>query len=285
MTRAVVTSMAVLAAACGGETGALTVTVSGEEAAVSGFDAGAFEDGWAVGFDAIVVSLSAFDLHGSGGAHAALEGDAVIVDLTRGDATLWTFEGVPARRWEDVRYRIAPATDQARDVGAVDAALRRRMLDGGLSMLVVGTASRDDLTRDFDLAFTLDVGHSRCQGSDGTDGIIVRTGGDSETQITLHWDHLFFDSLALDDAGMRFEAIAAASDGSAPITLSDLSAQRLVDLRGTDGSPLVDEDGAPVVYDPGSTPLSEPTLRGMIEAVAVTVGHLDGEGHCEYEPR
>ncbi|HEY8428513.1 MAG TPA: hypothetical protein VIL20_09075 [Sandaracinaceae bacterium] len=276
--------LSIVLAACG-QTGSLAVTVSGEEAAVSGFDASAFADGWAVRFDALVVSLRDFELHGADGVDAALASDPVLVDLHRGDALAWSFEGVPARRWEDVRFRIAPATDEARDVGELDPALRARMIDEGLSILVIGKGEREGVTRDFELAFTLDVTSSRCEGADRTDGIVVSPGARRETQITLHWDHLFFDSLAVEEARMRFEAIAAASDGSAPITLEDLSAQRLADLRGMDGGPLTDESGAPIVYDPGSTPLAAPTLRGMIEAAAVTVGHLDGEGHCEYERR
>ncbi len=271
--------------ACGGEVGSLAITVSGEDAAVNGYDEGAFADGWTMRFDALVVSLSAFDLHGAQGEDALLESDPVLVDLHQGDQVAWSFEGVPARRWEDVRFVIGPATPEARDVGSVDPALRARMIDEGLSVLVIGHAEKDELARDFEFAFALDVAHSRCHAADGTDGVVVGAGAGNEAQITLHWDHLFFDSLALDDASMRFDAIAAAGDGSAPITLADLSSQRLADLRGLDGGPLVDGDGAPIVYVPGSTPLAEPTLRGMIEAVAATVGHLDGEGHCEYERR
>lgn len=269
-----------VAIGCGGETGSLAVTISGEDAAVSGFDASAFEDGWRVDFDALVVSLSAFELHGADGEEAVLESDPILVDVTQGDTGVWAFDAVGARRWEDLRYRIAPATAGARDVGTVDPAIRQRMIDEGLSIYVEATATKGDLTRSLEWAFTLDVAHSHCIGADGTDGIIVAAGAQNQTQITTHWDHLFFDSLALDEAAMRFDAIAAAGDDV--ITLEDLSSQRLADLRGLDGEPLADGEGAAIVYDPGSTPLSEPTLRGMIEAVAATVGHLDGEGHCEY---
>ncbi len=30
---------------------------------------------------------------------------------------------------------------------------------------------------------------------------------------------------------------------------------------------------------------AEVEIPPMIEAAAITVGHLDGEGHCEHEPR
>lgn len=281
MNRALLAMVCALGAlGCGGDTASLTVTVSGEEAAVEGFDESAFVDGWRVDFEALVVSITAFGLHGQDGEDAMLGGDPVLVDVHQGDRAAWTFEGVSARRWDDVRYRIAPATADARDLGAVDPRIRQRMIDEGLSIYVEATATKGELTRRIEWAFDLDVGHSRCEGADGTDGIIVATGAQNEVQITTHWDHLFFDSLALDDAEMRFEAIAAAGDDV--ITLEDLSSQRLANLRGLDGEPLVDETGAPIVYDPGSFSLAEPTLRGMVEAVTTTVGHLDGEGHCEY---
>lgn len=279
--RRITMAMAMLALGCSEPTGALTVEVSGEEAAVEGFGADDFADGWSVRFDALVVSLGDFDLHGSDGEHAALGLDPVIVDLTRGDTSAWTLEGVSARRWQDVRYRVRPATSDARVLGAVDPTLRQRMIDEGLSMYVEATATRDAAERRIRWGFRHDVAHSRCEGADGTEGIVVRSGAPNVVQITLHWDHLFFDSLVVDEAGMRFDAIDAVEGD--PITLQALSAQRLADLRGVDGGPLRSAEGSLVVYDPGSAVLSEPTLRGMIEAAASGVGHLDGEGHCEYQ--
>lgn len=266
---------------CGGETASLAVSLSGEEAAVEGFDASAFADGWSVRFDALVVSIRSLELRSRDGDDAMLDADPVIVDLHQGDALGWTFENVGARRWDDVSYRIGPALEESRVVGTVDPAIRQRMIDEGLSIYVEGEGTKGEISRRFEWAFTLDVLSARCEGADGTDGIIVASGAQNEMQITTHWDHLFFDSLAIEQANMRFEAIAAASEEL--VTLEALSTQRLTDLRGLDGEPLVDEDGVDVVYDPGSTPLSEPTLRGMIEAVAATVGHLDGEGHCDYQ--
>lgn len=276
-------TLALFALACSAPTGALTVSVSGEDAAVTGFDASAFADGWRVDFDALVVSLDGFDLHGSDGEHAALGADPVLVDLTQGDTVAWTFEGVGARRWQDVRYRIRPATSASRDLGIVDPAIRARMIAEGASIHVEATARRGELERRIAWTFALDVAHSRCVGADDTDGIVVRSGAANEAQITLHWDHLFFDSLVADEASMRFDAIHAVAGD--PITLDALSAQRLADLRDARGEPLRDASGAPVVYDPGSTALSEPTLRAMIEAAATMLGHLDGEGHCEYTRR
>jgi hypothetical protein len=262
-----------LIAGCGSGTGSLEVFISGEEAAVDGYPVGdiGFVDGWTLEFDVLTIAIHDFELRGADGDDAMITGEPLLVDLTSGESLGWTFEGVPARRWEDVRYRIGPAVSGARELGDIDPAVRDRMTDEGLAIYVEATAEKDGTIRRIEFAIAADVQHSRCVGTDETDGLIVASNQQNEAQVTTHWDHLFFDSLALDQANMRFDAIAAVATDETPITLEDLSAQRLADLE--------------VLYDPASTPLSEPTLRAMIEALAITVGHFQGEGHCEYAPR
>lgn len=269
--------------ACGGETGTLEIAVSGEEAAVSGFpveDGPAFVDGWSLTFETLVVALERFELRGDDGESVAIEDAPVLVDLTRGDQRLYTLTGVGARRWEDVRYVMAPPTEASG--GDVDAGVRARMIAEGWSVYLEATATNGDLTRTLEWGLPLSVLNRRCVAGDETDGVVVAAGAITEGQITLHWDHLFFDSLRLDQAEMRFDAIAAAADEEGHVTLDALDAQRLADLRGLDGEPLVDADGAPIVYDPGSTALEEATLYHMVLAAARTVGHWQGEGHCDY---
>ena len=100
----------------------------------------------------------------------------------------------------------------------------------------------------------------------------------AETELTFHLDHVFFDSLGDREPVMRFDAWAAAAGDDARVTLEDLAAQPLADLRGVDGEPLG------VAYDPGPTPLPSSDLRAFVIASITTVGHLDGEGHCAYAP-
>lgn len=280
---------ALLCVACSGGTGRLDVAISGEEAATSGYPVApgtpgeiGFADGWTLEIDQIVVSLSQFELRGAGGADAALESDAILAALHGGDASAWTFPGVPARRWEDVRYRIAPPDPGARDVGPVDPSTRAQMIASGWSIYLEARAAKGGVTRTLRWGIPLEVDSRRCVSEDGTDGTIVAANERSEAQVTIHLDHLFFDDLRLDEAQMRFDAIAAAADPSGVVSFDALSVQRLADLRGLDGMPLVDDQGAPVLYDPGSAALSEPTLRAMVLEAASTIGHWNGEGHCEY---
>lgn len=272
------------AVGCGGETGTLEISISGEEAATMGYPVGeiGFVDGWSMQFSALVVNVGGFELRGEDGDSAAAEGD-VMVDLHQGDEVVHTLEAVGARRWEDVRYELRPATAESRAVGAVDPAVRQRMIDNGWSVYLEATAQKDGVTRTLTWGFDEHVLSRECVGGDGTMGVVVPTGAVAEGQITFHWDHLFFDTAALDDANMRFDAMAAAADPDGAVTLEGLNEQRLADLRGADGEPLVDDMGAPVVYDPGSAPLPEPTLRYHVLALATTIGHWNGEGHCHYD--
>ncbi|MCB9591169.1 MAG: hypothetical protein H6719_00430 [Sandaracinaceae bacterium] len=273
-----------LLAGCGGETGTLDVSISGEEAATMGYPVGdiGFVDGWSLQFSTLVVNVGGFELRGEDGESVAADGD-VMIDLHQGDAVVHRLEAVGARRWDDVRYELRPATGGSRVVGVVDEAVRRRMIDSGWSVYIEATAEKGGVTRT--LAWGLDqhVLSRECVAGDGTLGVVVPAGAIADGQITFHWDHLFFDSLALDDADMRFDAMSAVADPEGAVTLEALNGQRLADLRDADGAPLVDDEGAPVVYDPGSEPLPEPTLRYHVLAVATTIGHWNGEGHCHYD--
>ncbi len=271
-------------AACGGETGTLEVSISGEEAAVQGFPVGdiVFEDGWSLTFSTLVVNVGGFELRGEDGETATVEGD-VIVDLHQGDAQAFTLEAVGARRWEDVRYVIRPPTAASRELGAVDPAVRARMTTEGLAIHLEATAEKDGVARTLAWGFDERVLNRGCVNGDETLGVVVAAGAVTEAQITLHWDHLFFDSLVLDEAAMRFDAMSAVADASGAVTLDALNGQRLADLRDAEGEPLLDDASMPVVYDPGSAPLPEPTLLHHVRALVTTVGHWNGEGHCQYE--
>jgi hypothetical protein len=273
---------------CGsGGTGTLVVHASGEEAAEEGFpvDVGSevlqFVDGWSLQFDAILLSVTDFELRDDHGDSAGLDVDPVVVDLRQGEPALWRFEGVPSGRWSDVRFRFGPTSDASRPVGPVDAALLSQMRDGGRAMWIEATATHGSDTVELVLGLPLSVLHARCEnGVDGTDGVVVRSGGITGAEVTVHLDHLFVDSLA-DDGAMRFEPFAAMADEDGQVTLDALAGQSLTDLRDRNGGPI-EEGGEPIFYDPGSSNLAAPNLREFVLAAASSMGHWNGEGHCDY---
>jgi hypothetical protein len=282
--------IALLLAACGssessGE-GTLRVRISGEEAALSGYPVGsgddeiAFSDGWTLEFEKVLVSLTDFRLRAADGDDADVEAGPVVADLHLGEPELWRFEDVPARRWDRVGYRYAPPTERARKANDVEDADITRMIDESYSIFIEATAKKDDQIVPLEFGFGFDVTMTRCEnGLDMTDGIVVATNAVNEGQVTVHLDHLFFDTFAVDDARLRFDAMAAMAPTSGRLTLDDLAKQNnLSDLRGTDGTPLE------LAYDPGSAFDPTPkTLEDYVVSAATTTGHWNGEGHCAYE--
>jgi hypothetical protein len=277
-----------LLAACSeedaGAKGSLTVNASGEEAALQGYPVGegedeiAFADGWTLQFSKVIVSLSDFSLRTNEGEDARLVAGPVVADLHRGDPELWQFDAVPARRWDRVGFRYVPATEGARKANDVDDDDLEKMVDGGYSLLVAGTAEQDEFQVEFEYGFDFTIDLDHCvSGTDETDGLVVAEGAAAEAQVTVHLDHLFFDSFAVDDAALRFEPMAAMAPSTGPVTLDDLAGQsNLSDLVDANGDPL--ELG----YDPGPFDPAPDDLREYVIAAASTTGHFNGEGHCEY---
>ena len=276
--------------ACGDEgssgAGSLRIHISGEEGAREGYpvgsgdDAIAFADGWTLEFHKVLVSIADFTLRASSGEDAELELEPVVADLHLGEPRLWTIEDVPARRWDRVGYRYAPPSDDARKANEVRDADLEKMADHGYSLYLEATATKDDRKVELEYGFELEVAMTECvNGQDDTDGLIVANNAVNEAQITVHLDHLFFDTYATDEAALRFEPMAAVAPESGPLTLEALAEQdNLSDLEDAEGAPL--ELG----YDPGSAFDPVPrNLRDYVIAAATTTGHFNGEGHCVYE--
>jgi hypothetical protein len=268
----------------GGE-GALAIHISGEEAALSGYPAGsggdeiAFADGWTLEFHKVLVSLTSFELKTASGEDAGLKPEPVVADLHTGEPLLWTFPSVPARRWDRVGYRYAPPTDSSRRADNVADDDLKRMQSEGYSFYIEATAHKDDQQVAIRWGFPFTVQLTDCQnGIDGTDGLVVRDNTQNTAQVTVHLDHLFFDSWATEEPALRFDAMAAVAPADGPLTLDDLAKQNnLSDLRGKDGEPLG------LSYDPGSSfkPVPKDLAQYVIDA-ATTTGHWNGEGHCVY---
>jgi len=265
--------------------GELTVHISGEEAAQSGYPVGsgedeiAFADGWTLEFHKVLVSLTDFSLETANGDRAAIEADPVVADLHVGEPVLWNFRAVPAKRWDRVGYRYAPPTDESRRADEVDTADLERMRSEGYSVYIEATARKADQQVELAWGFPFVVQMSECQNaSDGTDGVVVRDNAQNTAQITVHLDHLFFDSYVAEEPALRFDAMAAVAPQDGPLRLDDLAKQNnLSDLKDRDGHSLG------LAYDPGSDFKPVPKdLAQYVTAAATTTGHWNGEGHCVY---
>jgi hypothetical protein len=268
--------------------GTVQVSITGEEGAQLGWplvedaEVVAFDDDWEVRFRHVIVGVAGFRLRDGREEIVANQPPGYLVDLHQGDQDLWELTDVPAQRWPDVGYRIAPPGGASVRLGEIPEAIAAAMQDEGLSLWIEGMGTKADREVPFTFGIPGGVTLSRClNGLDETDGMIVGEGRTSEVELTLHLDHLFWDDHDAEEPRLLFGPIAYAAGDDGMVSLDALASQRLADLRAEDGEPLVDEDGMPIVYIP-RVELADNNLREYLIDTALTLGHFNGEGHCRY---
>jgi len=206
------------------------VTVYGESFIEHGIPADTMVDEWSVAFDRFAVAVNDVQV-------AATDVHVVSpVELTADSAGHGHEIG-----------RATVATGQYKDVQfAVD------------EVNVKGIARRDDMTKTFAWRFEQKVRYYACDTT-----TTIESGGDTKLQITIHADHLFYDSLVAQEPKLGFQALADADvDGDGEVTMAELSATDI---------------GA---YDPGSEDGLD-DLWSWLSAQVRTLGHVNGEGHCQ----
>ncbi|WP_428264643.1 hypothetical protein [Haliangium sp.] len=249
--------------------GALDVTVYGEQFVEQGIPAEAFADGWTLRFDTFLVSLGEISAGGVFDDEPGMRAPEYLVfDLARPSAGAGFFvhsDMVPGGRYDDVEFRVAP-TPSAR-AGNVSADEVGFMVEQGFSVYAAGVATRGQIEKTFAWGFQVPTRYQGCRS------LAVVDGGRAATVLTLHADHLFYDDLISAEPDVRFDALAAADDagdgdGDGEISAAELSA---VDISGFER------------YQVGSFPVTD--LWAFLEHQVGTLGHIDGEGHCERSTR
>lgn len=216
-----------LMSACVGE-GEVEVRAWGEAFIEEGIPAEQMSDGWAIEFQRFEVELSDISVAGTN-----LE-DPDPVDLSEpsgGRGQLLGRAHVEAGDHHDARFTI-------------------------VRVEVDGIAEKAGVQKTFAWMFDTMVAYSDCD----THTEVPRDGV-GELQITVHADHLFYDSIVAEEPALRFDPIAAAdTDDDGVVTMAELAATDI---------------GA---YDPGNLAIDD--LWSFLAAQAQTMGHVDGEGHC-----
>ena len=280
----------VLAAALGcsadGE-GTLSFRISGEDGALSGFpnDEAAFVDGWSLTFDRYLVAVADIHIAANGGGTGARDEQVYIADLHAGEPDIDELGPLAARRWDRVSWNMRAPTesDDVVALAGVDDEDVARMADGGFVYWMAGHATKDDREVTFELGLDNPTANRDCtNGFDGTTGIVVRNNSIAEAEITIHVEHLFWDTLSSEQTELRFDPIAAVADDEGVVTWDALAEQQLASMHGADGEPLLDETGAALFYNPGSLPITN--LQEFVVATTRTQAHLGGAGLCTIEP-
>lgn len=247
--------------ACGSKPGPLQVTIYGEEFIEEGIPADEFSDGWKLTFTKFLVSLGDVSAANQHDAPAILDSTYRIFDLTRpssGNGHNVLSAEVPGGTYNHVGYRIAPPPAGAILGNAVAADLDR-LRQGGFGLYVEGTAMKGTTTKTIRWGFTGKTRYGECHST------AVIDGGSAKSQITIHADHLLYDDLFSSEPNVSFELVASADrNGDGEVTQAELAA---VDIS------------TQARYQVGSTGIRD--LWSFISYQTATVGHIDGEGHCE----
>ena len=213
-------------------TGTISVRAYGESFIEDGIPAEDMNDGWAIAFERFDVSLR--DLVVAG---VALE-DPDPVDV----AAASDGEG---HALGSVTVATGSYSEPAFTIARVE---------------IAGSAEKDGVTKTFAWTFAAPTRYQHCDAATN-----VRTDAESSFQITVHADHLFYDSLVSEEPELLFDAIAAAdADGDGDVTQAELAVRDI-------GS-----------YDPGNDHIDD--LWSWLIAQHRTLGHVDGEGHCDATP-
>ncbi len=281
-----------LSAGCGSEstetgTGSLAIRVTGEDAAKTGFpvqedsETIAFADGWSLEFAKFLISFGSVNVQGADGKVAIGSSETYIADLHAEDASLPEFGGLAARRWERFGFEVKAPDATTKVLGTIDDADVQTMVTGKYNYWIEGTATKGAESVEFAWGIGNPTKNANCtNGLDNTDGVIIRSNATTEAEITIHVEHLFWDTLGSEMASLRFDAIAAVAGVDKKVTTDEITMQSLADLKDANGMPLVDGAGMPVVYNPGSVPLTSQDLLSFIRASSSSMAHLNGEGLC-----
>lgn len=266
---ALLASASAAAGCCGGETegtGTLNVTVWGEEFIEEGIPAVEFEDGWPITFHKFIVLLHGVSAAREGAedeALTALEGCAAFDLVKKGPATLASLEAAEGA-YADTTYAIKPtAAECASTAGTAEPADAAMMVDKGYSVYLEGSAMKDGSEVAFAWGFARATLYSHCHST-----AVVKDGGEATVQLTIHGDHFFYNSLVNPKAALEFQVIADADiDGDGTVSMEELKGLAGDDFKALDN------------YDVGD--LTVDNLYDYLQEQSATIGHIDGEGHCD----
>ncbi|MCB9638206.1 MAG: hypothetical protein H6728_00630 [Myxococcales bacterium] len=248
---------------CGGD-GKLAVSVWGEAFIEEKIPATEVVDGWEIEFTKFLVVVGGIETGSAAGATGpSVAGFKVFNLREKGEQLLSEFV-IPSGTWDRLAYSVSPANAETQ-VGNASAEDAKMMKDAGYSIYLEGTARKDGQSKTFAWGFKTNTQYTGCK----SERAVVQVGATAKTQLTIHADHFFYDDLEDPDAKVRFQTIADADkDNDGKITLEELAAVNGADFAGL------------AHYGVGRF-AEVKDLRAFVEHLSRTLGHIDGEGHCD----
>lgn len=252
--------------------GSIAVNVWGEEYVANEIPAADVEDGWRIQFSKFYVHVSNVQFGATGSTQMySLLTTGRVFDLKQAPMplTVGVITSVEARRQDQVQFEMSATAMNsiAHNISESDLTM---MKTNRYALYVEGTATHPmQGMYTFRWGFSNSTRFNNCQDDMGARGIVVANGTTpSNVQLTFHADHLFYDGLQNSDAKVRFNAIAGADRNmDRMITLEELA--------------MVDLTTLPMgQYQTGSA-RNVNNLRDFVTNLVSTVGHFNGEGHCD----
>ena len=238
--------------------GSYAITIYGEEFIEDQIPA-ADTDGWQIKFDKFLIGVDQVQARGveAPGAYAY---DLSVSSSGEGHE-LYNVDGIAVGAIKPLSYRVSPLTNITG--GNAAEADRKLLTDNQASIYVAGSATKGDVTKTFAWSFKTTTAYGPCETT-----AVVSTEGTAVSQLTIHADHFFYDDLVSEEPNVAFELIASAdADDDGQVTQAELEA---VDITAQDR------------YQVGSNTQVK-NLWQFINAQTATLGHIDGEGHCELQ--
>jgi hypothetical protein len=262
-------------------TGQVRVQLGAEETISEGISKGEGVENardYAVSYAKFLIAIGNVQLGKSSTGQQLQDKNVYIADLKQlgvQGVQLASFDDVSAGQWDEFGYELVLPDANTRALGNVSQSDLQQMVDNGWTYWIEGTVARAQAEGGpvtFVLQTAVPTLFDRC-GIDGQPGLAVVADGTATGTITIHGDHLWFNSFPTGSEGTveRRTAwlVAADLDKDGKVSTEDLAALDATEVFTTSlGYSL---DGAPVVIE---------SALDFVRAQLATQGHFKGEGEC-----
>jgi hypothetical protein len=262
--------------------GTLRVQLSAEETITEGLAAGPAQEDtrdYSVSYTKFLAVIGRVKLARSGRHDPFADDSVYIADMRQVGAeglALVQLADVPAGQWDQFSFETPLAVAGAKVLPGVAPGDAQLMIERGLTYWIEGSVAGPERPVSFVFQLAVPTLFADCE-SNGEPGVAVGEGGISTATITLHGDHLWFDSFPTGDESTVTRRAAwlvqADRDGDGMVSTSDLASVRAEDVFPSSLGYNLSGSGGPIV-----------NALDFVRAQLATQGHLNGEGDCTSLP-
>jgi hypothetical protein len=275
-------ALTLMLAACddAGE-GTIRVNLKAEETITEGLSTGAEEENtkdYDVSYSKFIVTIGRVELGQASSGRQRKDETLYVVDLTQiGEegVEIARFENVPPGQWDEFGFETAAATPgtKAIEVSSADA---QEMVEHGWTYWIEGTVARPLAQGgpvDFVIQTDVPTSFYNCR-HDGEPGLSAVENRTTSGDVTIHGDHLWFNSFPTGSEGSVERRAAwivqADTDGDGKVSTEDLAALDATEVFTTQLGYSLDGPDEIVIDN----------ALDFVRAQLATQGHFMGEGEC-----